>query len=316
MTTGTATVLNDTTPTDPSTAASLDFAALSSATAQVVQKVAPSLVRVDDGSRLTATGVLWRDSIIVTTSHGVEQDDNLSVILHDGSRHDAQLVGRDNETDLAVLRIQASGLAAIEQAGTESGPPVGSLALAVARPGDMGLTATLGLVSSRVDTETAGAAEYIVSTDAVLYPGFSGGVLVGADGSLIGLLNRLYGRGMGVALGTPLVSRVVDTLLSHGRIPRGYLGVRTQLVALPDNLRAAQSIEQTRGLLVAQVETGSPAEKGGLLLGDVLLAINGQPVQDVGDLRQHLHAGQTVTLRVLRGGTVQELSTLVGADKA
>ena len=291
-----------------------NFAAFSGEAARIVQSAAQSLVRVDDGSRLTATGVIWHDGIVVTTSHGLEQDDNLSVVLADNSRHDAALVGRDNDTDLAVLRIQKTGLAAIKQTEGD-GPPVGSIALAVARPGDMGLTATLGLVSSRIDTETAGNAEYIVSTDAVLYPGFSGGVLIGADGTLIGLLNRGFGRGMGVALGTPLVERVVKTLVAHGRIPRGYLGVRTQLVALPDALRAAQNIEQTRGLLVAQVELGSPAEAGGLFLGDTLLAINGQAVHDVGDLRQHLHAGQTVTLRVLRGGAVQEMTAQVGTDK-
>ena len=291
-----------------------NFAAFSGEAARIVQSAAQSLVRVDDGSRLTATGVIWHDGIVVTTSHGLEQDDNLSVVLADNSRHDAQLIGRDNDTDLAVLRLQKTGLAAIKQAEGD-GPPVGSIALAVARPGDMGLTATLGLVSSRIDTETAGNAEYIVSTDAVLYPGFSGGVLIGADGTLIGLLNRGFGRGMGVALGTPLVERVVQTLVAHGRIPRGYLGVRTQLVALPDALRAAQNIEQARGLLVAQVELGSPAEAGGLFLGDTLLAINGQAVHDVGDLRQHLHAGQTVTLRVLRGGAVQEMTAQVGTDK-
>lgn len=313
MVTGTETLNNS----SPSNVPALDFAALSAAAAQVVQAAAPALVRVDDGSRLTATGIIWReDGVIVTTSHGVEQDDNLSVVLADGSRHEAQLAGRDNDTDLAVLRVKATGLSTINHNTTDAAPEVGSLAVAVARPGDMGLTATLGLVSSRVDTETAGTLEYIVSTDAVLYPGFSGGALVGANGVLIGLLNRLYGRGMGVALGTPLVARVVDTLLAHGRVPRGYLGVRTQLVALPDHLRTAQKIEQTRGLLVAQVETSSPAETGGLLLGDTLLAVNGQVVQDVGDLRQHLHAGQTVTLRVLRGGTVQELSAQVGTDKA
>ena len=293
-----------------------DFAAWSESAARVVQTVAQSLVRVDDGSRLTATGTIWHESIIVTTSHGVEQDENLSVVLADSTRHDAQLVGRDNDTDLAVLRVQKTGLNVIAQNGSGDGPPIGSIALAVARPGDMGLTATLGLVSSRIDTETAGNEEYIVSTDAVLYPGFSGGVLVGANGNLIGLLNRGFGRGMGVALGTPLVERVVQTLVAHGRVPRGYLGVRTQLVALPDALRAAQNIAQTRGLMVAQVEPGSPAEMGGLFLGDTLLAINNQPVQDVGDLRQHLHAGQTVTLQILRGGAVQEMTAQVGTDKA
>jgi S1-C subfamily serine protease len=194
-------------------------------------------------------------------------------------------------------------------------PQVGSLALAVARPGDSGLTATLGLISRRFDTETGGTEEYILNTDAVLYPGMSGGALLDTQGQMVGLLNRLYGRGMGVALGVPLVARVTSAVLRHGRVQRGYLGVRTQLVALPEPLRAGLGIAQTRGLLLAGVETGSPADKGGLLLGDTLLKIGGAATEDVADLRRLLRAGEQIPIEILRGGTRTEVTVLVGAEK-
>jgi S1-C subfamily serine protease len=289
---------------------------LSAALAAAVAQVAPSVVRVDDGSRFTATGILWsEDGVIVTTSHGVERDEEISIVLHDGSRHAATLLGRDMDSDIAVLRVAGSGLSAIGRQEDEAAVRVGNLAIAVGQPGDGGLTATLGLVSRKYETETDGTAEYIVNTDAILYPGVSGGPLVDANGKMIGLLNRMFGQGMGVALGTPLVARVVNTLLTHGKMPRGYLGIRTQLVALPDNLRAGLAIAQERGLLIANVGAGSPADTAGLLLGDTLLKIDGSAVEDVEDLRRHLRAGQTVTLTVLRGGTLTELTATVGVEK-
>lgn len=289
--------------------------AFSAELAGIVERVAPSVVRVDDGSRLTATGLLWAaDGILVTTSHGVERDEELVVELSDGTRHAATLVGRDPNTDIAVLRVEATGLPAIQTAEAES-VKVGNLVLALGRPGSSGLQATIGIVSARYESETNGTPGYIVNTDAVLYPGASGGALVDASGRVVGLLNRLYGRGMGVAVGMPVVGQVVSALLTHGRVQRGYLGVRTQLVGLPENLVKPLNVMQERGLLVVQVESGSPAEQGGLILGDTLLHINGQPLQDVDDLRRHLVAGQTVTLRVLRGGALRDLSATLTAGE-
>jgi len=294
-----------------------NLAALSEQLAVVVEKTAPSVVRVDDGARLTATGVIWQaDGVIVTTSHGVERDEEVSVVRHDGSRHAATLVGRDPDSDIAVLRVEgATNLPAVTRQEDTAQVKVGALAIAIANPGAGGLTATLGLIGRKIETETEGALEYILNTDAVLYPGFSGGLLVDASGRFIGLLNRMFGRGMGVALGTPLVARVAATLLAHGKMPRGYLGVRTQLVALPENLRAGLGIGQERGLLIAVVEPGSPADKAGVLLGDTLLHMDGEPVQDVDELRRHLRANQPVALKVLRGGALTDLTATVGVEK-
>jgi S1-C subfamily serine protease len=295
----------------------LGLTQFSDSLAAAVARATPALVRVDDGTRLTASGVIWReDGVIVTTSHGVERDEELSVFLADGSHHPVTLVGRDDDTDIAVLRIEgATGLPVVPRIETETEVRVGSLAVAVGTPGEAGVLATLGLVARKQETETAGHPEYILYTDAVLYPGVSGGPLVDTEGRMLGLLNRLYGRGLGVALGTPLVARVVETLLTHGRVPRGYLGVRTQLVGLPESLQAGLALTQDRGLLVAMVEPGSPADTGGLLLGDTLLAINGEAISDVTDLRRHLYAGKPVTIKIVRGGTLTELSVTVGADK-
>jgi len=294
------------------------LAQFSNSLAAAVAKAAPAVVRVDDGTRLTASGVVWsEDGIIVTTSHGVERDEDVTIVLADGSRHAVTVVGRDDDTDIAVLRVEggATALPAIARVESDSEVHVGNLAIAVGTPGEGGLLATLGLVARKQETQTAGSPEFILHTDAVLYPGVSGGPLVDAEGRMLGLLNRMFGRGMGVALGTPLVARVAETLLAHGRIPRGYLGIRTQLVALPENLRAGLGIAQDSGLLIAAVEPGSPADTGGLLLGDTVLALSGEPIGDVMDLRRHLHAGQTVPVQIVRGGTLKELTVTIGADK-
>jgi S1-C subfamily serine protease len=292
------------------------LATLSAELAGVVERVAPSVVRVDDGSRLTATGIIWTaDGVIVTTSHGVERDEDLAIETADGTRHAATLAGRDPGTDLAVLRVAATGLPAIPRADPGE-VRVGHLVLALGRPGTAGLQATIGIISARLDTERSGQLGYILHTDAVLYPGFSGGPLVDTTGRAVGVSDLVFGRGRGVAVGTPVVAQVAEALLAHGRVQRGYLGVRTQLVALPDGLRQSLALTQERALLAVQVESGSPAERGGLLLGDTLVGINDEIVQDADELRQllrSLQAGQDVTVRIIRGGERRDLAVTLGS---
>ncbi len=290
---------------------------LSSELADIVERVAPSVVRVNDGSRLTATGLIWsEDGLIVTTSHGVERDEDLTIERADGTTLPAVLVGRDPDTDVALLRVQATGLPAITP-GDETQARVGHLVLALGRPGSAGLQATLGIISARLESQHGGQPEFILNTDAVLYPGFSGGALVNTAGQVVGLTNLAFGRGQGVALGIPVVANVVQALLAHGRVQRGYLGVRAQAVILPETLRASLKLEQTRGLLVVQAEPGGPAEQGGLLLGDTLLTLAGHSVEDVDDLRRQLRgyaAGQTIALGLARGGEWRDLSVTLGSE--
>jgi len=292
------------------------LAALSAELAGVVARVGPSVVRVDDGSRLTATGVLWSDDgVVLTTSHGVERDDDLAIELASGTRLPATLVGRDPETDLAVLRVPAGGLTPIAKANPEA-VQVGQLVLALGRPGESGLSATLGIISARQDAQDGGRPEYILHTDATLYPGFSGGPLVNVQGEVVGLTNLGFGRGMGLALGLPILTHVAEALLAGGAVKRGYLGVSAQSVPLPPSLQTSLGLTQARGLLVVQVESGGPADAAGLLLGDMLLGLGGTALDDVDDLRRPLRglaAGQAVTLNLARGGAAHDLAVTLGA---
>ena len=291
---------------------------LSSELAGLVAQSAVSVVRVDDGSRLTATGLIWSsDGLVVSTSHGVERDEDVVVELSDGTRLAASVIGRDADSDLALLRVQATDLPAIRQA--EAGEAqVGNLVLALARPGAGGLQATLGIVTARTETQNKGREEYVLHTDAVLYPGFSGGALVAMDGSVVGLTNLVFGRGKGVALGISLVANVVNALLTTGSARRGYLGISTQQVAVPANLRTNLNIAQEHALLIVQVEAASGAEQSGLFMGDTVLKLNGQAVADVDALRQHLrgqYAGQTLDLQILRGGELRDMQVTLGSAK-
>ena len=291
---------------------------LSQSLADAVQHAAPSLVRVDDGTRLTATGVVWSaDGLVVTTSHGTETDDGLFVETHDGTRLPATLVGRDGESDIALLRVTGGHLTPLTPAG-DADARVGALALALGRPGEAGLQATLGIVSARMDAQSGGQPEFVLHTDAALYPGFSGGALLSADGGMLGLLNLGMGRGAGVALGAGLVAHVVDALLSGGAARRGYLGVSAQSVALPDALRQKLNIEHPHALLLVSVGAGSPAEIAGLYVGDIVLAVNENALSDADALRRFLRtlkAGETVTLTLVRGGALATVSAVLGAHE-
>ena len=292
------------------------LAALSAELAGVVAGAGPSVVRVDDGSRLTATGVIWSaDGTVLTTSHGVERDDHLIVELGDGTRLPAEIAGRDPETDLAVLRVTANGLTPISQADPET-VQVGQIVLALGRPGESGLSATFGIISAKQDAQDKGRPEYVLHTDATLYPGFSGGPLVNAAGQMVGLTNLGFGRGLGFALGLPILAHVTTALLAGGTVKRGYLGISAQAVPLPKSLQASLGLAQEHGLLVVQAESGGPADTAGLQLGDTLLSLNDESLDDVEDLHRRLRgltAGQTVTLALARGGTAQTLAVTLGA---
>ena len=295
------------------------LAHLSGELASLVERVGPSVVRVDDGSRLTATGLVWSaDGLIVTTSHGTERDDELFVETADGARHAATVVGRDPDADIALLRAQTQGLSSITLAPDEAAL-VGHLVLALGRPGTAGLQATLGIISARLEAQSDGQPEFVLHTDANLYPGFSGGPLVNMAGQVVGMANLALGRGQGVALGVSILTHVAHSLQQTGTAPRGYLGISTQPVMLGEGARAVLGGTQARALLIVQVQDGSPAASGGLLLGDILLGIGDAPVDDPEALRRRLRsltAGQAVSLKLLRAGQPQELTVTLGAQEA
>jgi S1-C subfamily serine protease len=283
---------------------------LSNALTAAVDAGGRSLVRVEGRRRLPASGIVWSsDGVIVTAHHVIERDEGIHVGLPDGTNAEAAMVGRDPSTDLAVLRIAGKRLEAMPWA-EDSSARVGHLVLAVGRPGATVL-ATLGIVSALGEswrTPAGGLVDRFFQTDVVMYPGFSGGALVDAAGKGLGLNSSALARGLSLTIPAATLRRVTETLLRHGRIQRGYLGVGAQPVRLPEEIVA--SVGQTTGLMLASVEPNSPAGRGGLLLGDVLLGLDGESLQTMEDLLQVLSAervGKSVEIRILRGGQVTQL---------
>lgn len=292
---------------------------VSDALASTVEAAGSGVVRVEARRRLPASGILWSpDGVVVTAHHIVERDENIQLGLPDqdtGSQSiPATLVGRDPSTDLAVLRVEASDLTPHTWEDA-SDLKVGHLVLALGRPGRT-TQATMGIVSALGEswrTPAGGQVDRYLQTDLVMYPGFSGGPLVDMAGRVLGLNTSALIRGISVTVPTTTVRQVVETLLSHGRVRRGYLGVGAQPVRLPANLE--EELGQETGLLLVSVEPDGPAGRGGLLLGDAIVAFDGQPVRHMDDLLALLgrdRVGATVPVRIVRGGLVQEMTVTVG----
>ena len=284
---------------------------LSDALAETVEGSGTSVVRVEARDRLPASGIAWPSpGIIVTAHHVVEREENIIIGLPSGETLEAVLVGRDPTTDLAVLRAPASDLAGSPWADTED-LRVGHLVLALGRPGK-NMRATMGIVSAlgtNWRTPAGGTVDRYLQTDVVMHPGFSGGPLVEAGGRVVGMNTSGVLKGISLAVPVPTVARVVDALLTHGKIVRAYIGVGSQPTRLSESL--AGELGQQTGLLLVSVEAGSPAEKAGLFLGDTIVALAGNPVKHLDDLMSNLdedQVGKSIPVRIARGGQTQDLS--------
>lgn len=283
--------------------------------AAAVEGVGPAVVRVDARRRFPASGLVWSgDGVIVTTHHVVRRDEGIAVGLADGRIVAATLVARDPSTDVAVLRAEASDLTPPAWAD-DSALRVGELVLAVARPDDT-LQASLGVIGvleGSWRSPAGGQIERYIQSDLTMYPGFSGGALVGAAGGVIGMNTSALLRGASLTVPASTLRRVVEALVAHGRVRRGFLGIGSQAARLPDAL--ASELGQETGLLLVSVEPDSPAGHAGLLLGDTIVALAGERVRHLDDLQAILSGelvGQTVPVRFVRGGRVEEREVTIG----
>lgn len=289
------------------------LSALSSGMADAVERIGPALVLVNGRQRLPGSGVVYAEDTVVTADHVLERDEDLSVETQDGRKHPAQFVGRDPSSDLAVLKVPGLGATPAQAADPAR---VGQIVLAVGRPSGSGPMASIGIVSAvggPIRTGRGGILEKYIRTDATPYPGFSGGALIDANGAVLGVITTGLAGGVALAIPADVAWRVADTLTKHGSIKKGYLGISSQPVHLPESQRAGRS--QESGLLIVRVEEGSPAQKGGIILGDVLVGIDGQTVDDVDTLQTLLvgdRVGKTVPAEVIRGGALQTLQITVG----
>lgn len=290
---------------------------LSNAMAGAAEKAGASTVMVNARRRIPATGIVYAEDLILTANHVVEREEGITVRLSDGTEIPATVAGRDHGTDLALLRLERP---LAKPAETAKDAKVGQLVLALGRPSEAGIEASLGVVSvvgGPVHTRH-GAIDKYIRTDTTPFPGFSGGPLVDAEGHVVGLNTSGFGHGAAITIPAELAWKIAEQLNKHGSVRRGYLGVRSQGVEIPEAAQKVLKREQTTGLLLVGVESDSPAEAAELMVGDIIVAIDGQPVHDHDELLARLSGDvidKSTPVEVLRGGQPQSISVKIGARK-
>ncbi|MBK9926963.1 MAG: trypsin-like peptidase domain-containing protein [Anaerolineales bacterium] len=269
-----------------------------------VEKGGASTILVNARKRYPASGIVYAEDLVLTADHVVTREEDIKVILPDGKELKATLAGRDPGSDLALLRLAEN---ALTPAKTSNDVKVGQLVLALGRPSGAGVQASWGIVtaiSGPARTHRGGLLDEYIQTETTPYPGFSGGPLINTEGDVLGLNTSGLTHGSALTIPAKVAWRIADALAKHGTVKRGYLGVRTQPVA--------------NGLLVLWLEEGGPAEKGGLLVGDILVSVGGQSVSDPDHLFSALHSdtvGKSVAVGVLRGGKPETINVMVGERK-
>lgn len=287
-----------------------EFRVMADAMAELVESAGQSVVQVNGRRRIPASGLVWSaEGVIVTADHVVRTED-VKVALPDGEGLKATLIGRDPATDLAVLRIDRDGLAASPWS-PEDELRVGAMVFALGRPRST-IQASLGILSALGENwRLHGGARisHYVRADLVMYPGFSGGPIVDADGRVVGLATSALSRDGGIALTRTTVEPTVEAILKHGSVRRGYLGVGVQTVQLPPALRS--DLGQETGVLFNAVTPDSPAERGGLVVGDILVNLEDEKIPTPEDLAAALRSdwtGKETTLQIIRGGAPHKVS--------
>jgi S1-C subfamily serine protease len=289
---------------------------LSDALADAAEIVGKSTVLVNGRRRMPASGIAYATDLVLTAEHALEQNEDITVILPDGTETSAKVAGRDAGSDLAVLKLERPAGSVAEM--TKSPARLGQIALVLARPSPDGIEASLGTVSAiggPIRTGRGGMLERYIRTDSISYPGFSGGPLVAADGTVLGLNTSGLARGAAITIPADIAWKVAEILVKHGHIKRGYLGIRSQTVEIPNASQKALKRDQSTGLLVVGVENDSPASKGGLIVGDILVAVASEPVLHHDELFTRLSgdvAGKSTPIEILRGGQPQTLNVLIG----
>jgi serine protease DegQ len=284
------------------------WATLSNQLAAAAEGAGRSVVAVH-GRRHPSSGILWSGDSVVTAHHALRRDEEINVVTAPGKSTSARVIGRDPGTDLAVLHLQQPAEGPPGRWGNTSKLRIGELVLALGRTWRGNIVASSGIISGLMGpwhTWRGGELDQFIRPDLMLYPGFSGGPLVNAEGEILGLNTAGLHRS-GITVPTATIARVVPELLEKGRVERPYLGLAMQAVPVPESLRDKLNLKASEGLLVAHVEPGSPADKGGVLLGDVLIEIEGKTVTDTDVVQEILRSrkpGNSVAVKLIRGGAL------------
>jgi S1-C subfamily serine protease len=289
---------------------------LSNALVRETERAAASLVAVHTEARGSASGVIWRDGIIVTAEHALRRDEDIHVTLPDGRVAGATIAGRDASTDLAVLRCAEANFPVRESNDAATIKP-GALVLVVGRTRASGPVAALGTVSmvaSERRTWMGAPLSPYVRLDVGLQPTAVGGVVISAQGQAIGIATPRFARFGAIAVPASTVNRVVDALLKAGHIPHGYLGVGLHPIRLPEALRQTLQRNEKTAAMVVEVEPEGPAHKAGIMIGDLLIAFGATSITRVEDVHAQLASqeiGKSIAVKLLRGGTPVETTIVI-----
>jgi len=294
------------------------IASFSQELASAAEQAGSSVVAVHARHRVPSSGIHWRKGVVVTANHTVRREDDITVLIHGGKRVTAKLAGRDAGTDLALLKFDQDAGVATPQFGDAATLKLANFVLALGRTRFGNLVASAGIIGGlggEWRTWHGGRIEQSIRLDLALYPGFSGGPLINVEGKVLGLNTNGFGRGRAVTIPVSTVNRVVDELLDKGYIARPYLGIAMQPVAVPEGLRSKLKSSAVGGLMVLHVEPGGPAEKAGIVLGDVIVELQGKPALDtehIQDLLASAKVNDKMGTTVIRGGAPLELSITLG----
>ena len=269
-------------------------------------------------SSLGSGVIVSADGLILTNHHVVESADDIEVLLADGRRSRARLVGSDPETDLAVLRVELGGLPAVDF-GSEAEARIGDVVLAIGNPFGVGQTVTMGIVSALGRNQLGiNTFENFIQTDAAINPGNSGGALVDTQGRLLGINTAIYSRtggslGIGFAIPASTARNVMEQIVQAGAVTRGYIGVEPQDIT--PELAEAFKLPRRDGTIIAGVMRGGPADRAGVKVGDILVDVEGRPVGNTAAMLNEisqLTPGTTAKFRFLRNGATVELPIVIG----
>jgi len=297
---------------------------LSNDLASAVDRAAQSVVAIHARRRIPASGIVWRDGIVVAADHTVHKDEDIRISRPDGADVRARVIGRDAGTDLCLLRIDDASTGNVKLTPASISTAllrVGQLSLTVGRPG-ADATASFGVVSAvgpAWRTWRGGTIDQFIRLDLAVYDGFSGSPLVNAAGEVAGLCTSGLSRGAAVAVPSITVNRIVDQLLAHGGATRrGFLGISTQPVQLPETVRERMAPigadVPTSGLMLVDVRQGASADRAGMLLGDILVALDDQRMEDPRDVLAMLGTaavGRELRALIVRAGAPLTLTVTI-----
>ncbi len=284
---------------------------------EVVNRTGSSVVAVDGRSGHTSSGILWRSGCIVTAAHAIRHDANIGVILGPGRTVAARLAGRDRGSDIALLRFDEKLEMEPVHFGSTTSLSVGELTVAVARTRRGNIVASAGIVSGMMGEWQLARTriDQFIRPDLNLYPGFSGGVLVDAGGEVLGMNTSGLLRGKPVTIPASTLTRIAEELATSGHVSKPFIGLVMQPVQIPESLQKKAGVTTPSGLLVMQVEPDGAANKAGVLLGDILLDMDGRTFADLDDVYAALGEkgpGQVVQTSIIRGGNKLEISVQIG----